>query len=222
LTNEKQQRKLANFCIFFSEFFKTETLNHYPINIYYIPDPDLGNKTISNPYEPLSKKDINSGICWDNNILVYRKEEAPKVIIHELIHVYKIDQGIPPTTQYSFLKSSVEIRFKETYTELLSALLFTEMRYKNDRERAMIRLFNKFFQQADKVMCIYWNNGVFVQDTHVFEYIVAKAALCAFYNDKQSKLLELFDAPKSEFIKTLNLAIQKYLSNFRCDLKSLP
>ena len=39
----------------------------------------------------LSSININSGLSYDNNIIIYRKEELLKVLIHEMIHILDID-----------------------------------------------------------------------------------------------------------------------------------
>ena len=39
----------------------------------------------------LSSININSGLSYENNIIIYRKEELLKVLIHEMIHILDID-----------------------------------------------------------------------------------------------------------------------------------
>ena len=40
-----------------------------------------------NPY----KVNVNSGLSYNNNIIIYRKEELLKVLLHEMIHILDID-----------------------------------------------------------------------------------------------------------------------------------
>ena len=46
------------------------------------------------PKKKFTPKNINSGYCWGNNIVIFRKEEVSKVLLHELIHYYKIEGNI--------------------------------------------------------------------------------------------------------------------------------
>ena len=39
----------------------------------------------------LTSININSGLSYDNNIIIYRKEELLKVLVHEMIHILDID-----------------------------------------------------------------------------------------------------------------------------------
>ena len=49
----------------------------------HLPCEDCGKK--------LTSININSGLSYNNNIIIYRKEELLKVLIHEMIHILDID-----------------------------------------------------------------------------------------------------------------------------------
>ena len=227
LPNSSSQQKFSKYVLFFIAFLKLnkflQVQNNSIIDISYIPDPSLGNKTIRDPNNPLGQEDVNSGVCWGNNVLVYRKEEAPKVLLHEMIHLFKLDMGVktPPYIQKQyFIESPVPIRFTETYTELLAAILFT---YYRSKKTNIHKIFDRFQNQADKVMCIYWNaqQKKFVQNTHVFEYIVAKAALCEYFRHDPKALINLLMESKEIFSDTLAKALDKYISSYTCSLSSV-
>lgn len=214
------KRKFVAYCQLFSRFFEQETGQKMLWTIYYFPSPNLGPKVLPNPSIPLGSRDINSGVTFHlhNSIVIYREEEANKVLIHELIHAYRLDEGINLKSVPYVPTSKVPIRFTETYTELLAALLYTELnRGKLARNTAFTNLFAHFNKQAEKVLCTYTTK--FHQDTHVFEYIIAKNALVQalpFLDD----LLPLFD---NHALFSLNLknAITDYMKNFKCYLSSL-
>ena len=49
----------------------------------YLPCSDCEKK--------LTSININSGLSYENNIIIYRKEELLKVLVHEMIHILDID-----------------------------------------------------------------------------------------------------------------------------------
>lgn len=224
-TTSSSYKKLAKFCILFALFFeKIKKKSSSRVILYYLPDPNLGQKTIKNINKVLSSFEINSGLRFssDNTILVYRKEEAAKVIIHELIHAFELDINVNVQFQNKnlIIKSNVPIRFTETYTELLASILYTEYTRTTSRKEAFTSLFRHFEKQADKVMCIYGMGDVFLQNTHVFEYIIAKHAFCSHVNSLK-RIMKLLETPVN-FSKVLEKALETYISNFQCDIKSLP
>lgn len=222
-THSSKLRKLATFCCFFGSFlehaFKKAPMQ---LQIYYFPDPSLGiKKLIESNRTSLSPNEINSGLNYGNKIVIYRRQEAAKVLIHELIHAYGIDVGVKINKSFN-IESSVPIRFTETYTELLASILFVEYARKKNRQLAFENLFKHFQMQADKIMCMFWINSKFKQDTHVFEYVIAKSALCI--NSDISEIEKLFEThtSKSIFCEKLEMAISKYIENYVCGFRALP
>jgi len=212
------KRKFIYYCQLFWHFFAKETGTRVPLTIYYFPVPELGHKAISE-HTPLGPVEINSGVTFHLHkaIVIYREEEATKVLIHELVHAFRLDEGVTATKPQT-LTSSVPVRFTETFTELLAALLYTELnRGTMPRVAAISALYAHFNKQCDKVLCVYTTH--MKQDTHVFEYIVAKYAMCQATSIPV--LLNLFDN-KREFSRVLDKAIKGYMDNFRCYLNSIP
>ena len=223
-TTSNNYKKLAKWCILFATFLqkvhgeKNDT--RQLLTLYYLPDPKLGHKTILDIKKPLSPYEINSGLMFNNYILVYRREESAKVIIHELIHAIGLDKTVRVKFNFKIINSSVPLRFTETYTELLASILYTEYTRTTNRKHAFQSLFAHFEKQADKIMCIYGINDTFSQDTHVFEYIIAKHAFCSYVKDLD-KIVELLESP-IEFSRVLEKALVSYISNYKCGIRALP
>ena len=224
-TTSHSHKKLATFCNLFASFLEYAFQKEpRPLTIYYIPDPSLGNKKLVDATKPLSPHEINSGLNYGNTIIVYRRQEAAKVLIHELIHAYGIDHGVQVAFPSPKLSSSVPIRFTETYTELLASILFTEFSRRADRTTAFEKLFTHFKVQADKIMCLYnYRNGTpFTQDTHVFEYIIAKSALCQHMGANIHHVAAILCGPKTAFNTALTKAITHYMDRHSCGFRALP
>ena len=61
------------------------------INIEIYNTPFKKKLPCRNYCKNLSSININSGLSYSNNIIIYRKEELLKVLIHEIIHILDID-----------------------------------------------------------------------------------------------------------------------------------
>lgn len=81
----------------------------------------------------LGVEHVNSGMTKykthekENYIIVYRKEEWLKVLIHELLHAYRIDVKTQCNTSKSIMKSlfpiKSEMNYNEAYTECWAIIL---------------------------------------------------------------------------------------------------
>ena len=149
----------------------------------------------------LDEDNINSGVTlWENDpepnrkIVIYRKEELYKVLLHELIHYYSIDfHAYDPSYDVYLMKLfgiSVAAPRKnprnplalyESYTDSIACYghLLTHMLFKGeptDRASVMGRVATEarfFTTQAAKV----WKYGKLKEDTHAFSYYIVKAAI---------------------------------------------
>jgi hypothetical protein len=162
----------------------------------------------------LGVEHVNSGMTRyrrnekDNYIIVYRKEEWLKVLIHELLHAYRVD--ILARDNKSKLKSLMN--YKEAYTEcwaiILHCLLHSYM--VSETYEMFCNMFHENIEmelsfsmtQADKVlhhMYLHYNalniehkpdvnismirNLYFKEDTNVFPYYILKLVLLFFYDE---------------------------------------
>ena len=101
-TLSKKTIEELKICIYRTNAIKSLSNNHKPVIISIFPT--LFKKTInklSKKFKPLGTKNVNSGLTFysladDNNgtIIIWRKEEINKVIIHELFHAIYVDLGL--------------------------------------------------------------------------------------------------------------------------------
>lgn len=212
------------------------------ITAYYAPVDAVGGKALHDPTRPLGALDVNSGVTWwaaDGSaaILVYRREEAQKVMVHELVHAHGLDRFSPEfdargraLAARHNVRSSVPVRLNETYTELLASFVYTAFEVAAashdaaELARRCKRLKRHFERQADRIMCAYYFGGrrALHQDTHVFEYYVAKAT--AFRGRSAGALLELLLSSDVErrLLHAVERGVEAYMSTFSCSLRMLP
>lgn len=141
---------------------------------------------------------VNSGVTVFNQdnryIVLYRKEELFKVLLHELIHFYRIDFHEYDNAYDDYFIGAYNISVKdppknmknplalfESYTEtlacyghLLTRYLFKGIKVDTESiEKALKKETIHYRKQAAKVLIF----GGLSEDTHVFSYYVAKAAV---------------------------------------------
>ena len=82
----------------------------------------------------LTSEHINSGVTFrsssgSSKIIVYRKEEMPKVLLHEIIHALDVDFSYIPEGQlaYLFCMDNSNLTINETFTDSLTCLINTIM-----------------------------------------------------------------------------------------------
>ena len=99
------------------------------INVYYMPTPykkNIGNEDYLGP------KHVNSGYTLhDNYIVIYRKEESHKVLIHELVHYLKLDFSTAPclpdicnniTDNFDVVTNREFVNIFEAYTDFIAII----------------------------------------------------------------------------------------------------
>ncbi len=134
---------------------------------------------------------INSGVTFLDaagrvmHVLVFRREECVKVLVHELIHAYGLDFPSPNNSRGPKLSET----FTEAAATLLHALFVAGTREEARRLLAMEQAHARCVADRvarlagypDHVACAR-DNGVdgpvkFVQTTHAYEYYVLRAVL---------------------------------------------
>lgn len=171
----------------------------------------------------LSCKEINSGVTYgeshgDTIIIIYRAQEAEKVLAHELIHAYGFEldrlaasKGIELQKKWDII-SEVPILLNETYVEILASFFYAHA-FGIDIES----LRDHFLHQSEKIMCMMTYSGEFRQKTHVFEYYIVKASM--FYEMSAKRVEDIFDNySNKDIIYLMTDCVDVYMQNFKCDL----
>lgn len=94
-----------------------------------------GKKRLPSEDQLLTSEHINSGVTFRGGsitkIIVYRKEEMPKVLLHEIIHALDIDFNyVPGEDQFARLfcmEPGSSLTINETFTDSLTCLINTIM-----------------------------------------------------------------------------------------------
>ena len=185
---------------------KTPTVED--INIILIMT--LFKKKIPSIYKILGPREVNSGVCIFNTrkILIFRKEENEKLLIHELCHLLNLDfsiVNIPNITNIVNLNPETETRINESVTEIFALIIHSIIVSINLRNKKnynlgstlinyeinfnliqIAKILNHYgFNNSKDFFCDYNtnNNNKFKQTTSVFSYFIVKTA--CFYNKTQ-------------------------------------
>lgn len=147
----------------------------------------------------LSSEHINGGVCMgtEQGVLVFRRQDAEKVLIHELLHLYGVDASLrtlsaaveahvvrPCTGLWGHRNGSLPVHLSEAYTDAIACLVFC-----GDSCRAQAVAVSR----AARVLT-HFNMGKvpFKEATHVFSYYIVKAALLVHHRSFVS-MLNSFD-----------------------------
>jgi len=193
-------------------------IQYLTIDIYLVDQ----KKTINSSTGLFTRNEINSGFCIlgkTPHIVIYRKEELFKVIIHELIHAFQYDNykdsdKLIKHYQEKYNISSEKINSNEAYTEIWANMINCYLISKNiGRNRynlfliliAMEKEFSYF--QAEKVIYLtklnYDNKKKAVdinEDTNVLSYFIIRAEIYKGLN----KFLKFCKNHNENYIKLEN------------------
>ena len=189
----------------------TENKKSVPdITIYYIDiNKSLPKGSKKKEKDIIFGKDIiNSGFKNHNNIVIYRNEELFKILIHELIHYYNIDEFIKEDNKVSnYLLNNIynintpkkELKIYEACTETIATILniifFSE---KINMDNLINNLYieiifsliqnSKLFkyvniENSKDIYIKYKKSTKFKQNTFVFEYHYLKSKLLLNFNN---------------------------------------
>lgn len=162
------------------------------------------------PNQILGSKQVNSAFTYPCNengtIMIYRKEEWFKVLLHECIHSFCLDfslmnqKGMTKKLSRVFGAYVSSPRYSETYAELWAQLLQCAMAAYFE-SKANIELFSllfDFYTQLEYIHSVnvavnilkYMNlsystlreKKLFNQHSHIFEYYILKTVVLSDYN----------------------------------------
>jgi len=172
-----------------------------PIKIFWFPTHF--KKVIPVDKKTLDVNEINSACTFhpyaDNGsfIVIYRIEEAKKVLFHELIHLFELDNNIPEKIENKIrnrynLKFSLPCSLAETYAEFMGCLLNIYYLSNGDNEKfntylAIEQAFSLY--QIYKILKFFDINNMddlnkLSSDTNLMTYYFLKTALLTHNNVK--------------------------------------
>jgi hypothetical protein len=202
----------------------------------------------------LGPEHVNSGYTilggnQGNHIVIFRIEEAEKVMVHELIHLWKYDRSLFDRDTEAelesklpyIIKSTQGIRINEAITETIATLLYTSFCVKQPLQikQAMILQRDHAIKQAAKILEMQGfshlsklKTRAFEEESHVFSYYVIKAALLYYWrcfqniinlnlgpSDTSALLRKALINPR--FIQALHAEIKKLSNSTKARFSSM-
>lgn len=196
------------------------------IKLYLTPFKKIAPKNYNNI---LGINEINSGYssigCQKNtNIVIYRKEEWFKVLVHELMHNLNLDFATSNITKskvklFELLQLNIKYEITETYAEIWARLINIAIaaNIKTSDYNRYVLLFQNLLekeiifslQQASKILkFVNNNNNIYRENTNAYAYYVFTSALLYNYKD----FLEWCDRNNKSIFKIKNT--DKSISKF--------
>ena len=179
-------------------------VNHTLVATVYSTD---NKKKLPGESEVLSSKHVNSAYTYSclksGEIVIYRKEEWFKVLLHESIHSFCLDFSLMDQkiiarkiTKNGSIGTYVdEPQFSETYTEVWANLLQCAIAsyIETDMDLGLFSLYFDLFIQLEKIYSVCVSKKIlshqgysfselrekkhFIQKSHVFEYYILKTII---------------------------------------------
>tara|TARA_Y100000816_G_C26083074_1_gene571122 strand:+ start:858 stop:1862 length:1005 start_codon:yes stop_codon:yes gene_type:complete len=183
------------------------------IDIYDTPYKKKFNCNNEKKCGKLETNNVNSGLNYSNNIIIFRKEEYLKLLLHELIHALDLDYKYETLQQNkiifeTFNVNSNNLLINESYVETWAIILNTYcvLQEKNintlDNFKKLLKkeLAHSLLQCAK--LCVYYN----IDD---FNKIYLNHKNTIYYKDNVNTF-------SYHIIKTINLYyLRNYLKNFQ-------
>jgi hypothetical protein len=127
LSNKKRNLIINRICLMYLiKYGDNPAPQNFTINLCILFSDH--KKKLPDSYLVLGPREINSGLASysDNKIIIYRSEEYSKLLIHELIHLLRIDFSsitIPNLSLMVDINPNIETRPNESITELLTVII---------------------------------------------------------------------------------------------------
>ena len=183
----------------------------------------------------VTPKHVNTGMNWNNNIVIYRNEELLKLIVHEVIHLLDIDEKYEDNEVFLefsnlFCVNKEKLLINESYVETLAILIdiYIKLWEKNmlsyDNYKYNVKkmiLFN--LKQCSKI-CIFYNiknyNELLVNNEKCKKYLDNDSNIFSYHI---VKLVNLYNLNKfiSLYIERKDKNVLKKTYNYRLYLKYL-
>ena len=191
--DDKLINKIDSILNFFD--YLTKKKNYYEISIYLSNE----KKKINTNYDFLGPDNINSGLTLPGHyIVLFRKEEIIKVLIHELVHYLDLDMR-NDQKELLFLYKDINLKAdiinpNEAYTEIL-AIIFQNI-WESNYKKIKINDFIKFKLNIE----LYWS---FIQITKILKFFKYKCFDDLF--NKKSLFYQKTNVLSYFFLKTILL-----------------
>ena len=111
-----------------TKYFCDLLKNNKKVVLYWFPTPF--KKTLPDDKQSLDVHEINSACTWHNGvdsfIAIYRWEEAPKVLFHELSHYFGLDAILSYNDDTYFITKynlNIPCSLAETYSEIIGFIM---------------------------------------------------------------------------------------------------
>ena len=157
--------------------------NTTPLRVYILPLPH--RKVLVKPIGPLDPQNINGGFYAPNEhlIVIYRREEYPKVFLHEVIH------AVTPTIFETLKCKRVTSRIlvDEAIVETLAVIYHSALLVVGSRKQT-ISVIKELIERErswctrlkDNLAAVYdWPQKPWIEKTNAFSYIFVRSALMA-------------------------------------------
>lgn len=224
VTRKTILKYIKAFIDYFEDKIGDEYLKLYilPTNIPKVfPSSNLlAAKHVNNGWTQIRENRMENKV--EKEIVIYRSEDVYKVLIHELIHYFKLDlsYGFMVNDYHNFYKihlfhySDRTINLNEAYTETLACFLYVEFKYTKQEDKInalerqnkwFIHLMNKLIQHAE-------TNGRFIEESNGYSYYIARAILFDNIEKFNETLKTPYDRAKIEIMKDIlsNVPQNKY------------
>lgn len=167
----------------------------------------------------LGREHVNGGLCMgsDMGVLVFRRQDAQKVLIHELVHLFDIDaplRNLSDATEMSAVRSCaglwtwtqrraghVPVALAEAYTDALACLAFCGgdvIRARTHAVAVAARVLHHFG----------WGRLPFRETTHAFSYYVVKAAILVGLDGDRDLLSMLRTSPPAATVAFMGRSLR--------------
>lgn len=181
-------------------FYKVGVERRGKVNIDYYPHKNRKRLPVKKNYV-IGVEHVNSGYCYvnsgenDTNIVIFRKEEFFKVLVHELIHLYKLIPNDNDLDNYINLKYKLDnyILTNESLVELNALLYNCIIIHKltnKDLQKLIIKEYKWSSNVLSNIIRYYGSLKNWKENSNVFAYYYVKKYLLE-YLIKNSNFLRL-------------------------------
>jgi hypothetical protein len=205
------------------------------ITLYYFDT--LISKKLIDDYNYICSQNINSGLSSKTYIIIWRREEILKVLIHELIHFLQIDNkhndNITNIINYTIGNINYPIIINEAITELQALFLHTlyiiTINSKSNDNDFIINHFKLLFNleqiygwyQFSKIMNFYKINSFelksiksnFNQSSNAYSYYILKCIFNMYFFNILNELNYIKQLINKQYIPNLEHVIKNIIDN---------